>query len=330
MILEDWINLIPNKLSLSIKINKNLNEFYNKLNYQYIIIFDVEFLKFKINSKQIQTIHEMGGIILVKENNNWYLKYIFHLNMPLLQNDLNNLYLLTSTYNTLTDENTKKVKELENELLIHPKLIDKQNLSNESTIQIIKKNKLSKIYLNNKKIKKLLQTKKKNYDKFIKELGRIKHLVYGNDLINFKKEHKLFLEIINIILNDSTAMNRTIQKPYEFIKLTNELFSKSFLIIKGIEDIKALKNHSILLNLKPQTNLKYFDISKFNNTLFTKCNSAELEKTFICLEKMNLTQTYNEYYEIVKTFTKEKAHNPLVDSYYTWIIYNIFLENKIL
>lgn len=329
MILEDWIQLIPNKLFLSIKINENLNEIYNKLNQQYIIIFDVEFLKFKINFKQIQTIHEMGGIILVKENNNWYLKYIFHINMPLLQNNHNNLYLLTSTYNTLTDENTKKVKEIEEELLIHPKLVDKQNLSNESIIEIIKNNKLSKLYLNNKKIKKLLQIKKKNYDKFIKELGRIKYLVYGNDLVRFKKEHKLFLEITNIILNDSTAKSRTIDKPYEFIKLTNELFSKSFLIIKGIEDIKALKNHSLLLNLRSYTNFKYFDISKYNNILFNKCDSAELEKTFICLEKMNLTQKYNECYEIIKTFTKEKAHNPLVDSYYTWIIYNIFLENKV-
>ena len=62
MILDEWLNLIDNKLLLLIEL-----PFFNiKIKYNYIIIFDIEFLKFKINNKQIRSIHEMGGILLIK------------------------------------------------------------------------------------------------------------------------------------------------------------------------------------------------------------------------------------------------------------------------
>jgi 2-polyprenyl-3-methyl-5-hydroxy-6-metoxy-1,4-benzoquinol methylase len=112
---------------------------------------------------------------------------------------------------------------------------------------------------------------------------------------------------------------------YYSIKWLTKLFSKSYLIVKGVEDIKALKNHTILLNEEPVILTNYFDIAIYNEQLFKKCNSAELEKTFICLEKLNKTQLYNDYYQHIKTFTNLKAHNPLVDAYYTWVIFNIYL-----
>jgi hypothetical protein len=103
----------------------------------------------------------------------------------------------------------------------------------------------------------------------------------------------------------------------------------SYLIVKGLEDIKALKNHTILLK-QNYVNLEYlFDISKYNKILFDKCNSAKLEDTYFCLQKMNLLQDYNKYYDIINNFTEMKAHNPLVDAYYTFIIFIVFQQKLV-
>ena len=82
----------------------------------------------------------------------------------------------------------------------------------------------------------------------------------------------------------------------------------------------------MILNIKSYdySSFNYFDIAQYNNVLFKNCDSAELEKSYICLEKANLTQKYNQYFDIIKKFTNNKAHNPLIDAYYTWIIFNIY------
>ncbi len=73
----------------------------------------------------------------------------------------------------------------------------------------------------------------------------------------------------------------------------------------------------------------FFDISIYNEILFNKCNSAKLEDTYLCLYNMNLLDDYNKYYNIINKFNEMKAHNPLVDAYYTFIIFIVFKLNKI-
>jgi hypothetical protein len=318
MILDEWLKLIDNKLLLFIEL-----PFLNiEIKNNYIIIFDIEFLKFKINFKQMRSIHEMGGILLIKQNNMWYLKCIFHINLPPLEKNPNNLYLLTSTYNTLSTDNNLKVQKLENKLLVYNQIVDKKNLSNSEILDLIKKDKISNIYF--KKYIKKFDTI--DISIVLKYLNKTKHIIFGSDIKKFNKEHEIFVKIINIIFNDPLVIQRTINNHKLFLKLTNELFIQSYLIVKGIEDLKALKYHSMILNIKSYdyTDFSYFDIAQYNNILFTKCNSAELEKSYICLEKLNLTQKYDKYFEIIKQFTNYKAHNPLIDAYYTWIIFNIY------
>jgi hypothetical protein len=93
--------------------------------------------------------------------------------------------------------------------------------------------------------------------------------------------------------------------------------------------MKALKNHTILLKQNYIILKFFFDISKYNKILFDKCNSAKLEDTYLCLKKMNLFNDYNKYYDIINEFSEMKAHNPLVDAYYTFIIFLVFQLNKI-
>lgn len=314
-IIHKWLELIPKKEILNIMLDDNLSKLYNnKTNLNYIIIFDVEFIRYAINNRQVQTIHELGGIILEKKENNWYLLCIFHCNLiPLIKN-IKQYYLLTSNYNTVSSETYNKL--IENEKILLPENI----ILIKDDLHIINHNKIINRYLSKKNIKKLL---KEDFEIVKKKLSKIKYMIKGYDLKD--NDYELFKKNIQLILNDSECKSRQISEnnQKEFIKLTNEIFSNSYLIVKGLEDIKALKNHTLMLNEISIKLNNFFDIAQYNNILFKKCNSAELEKTYLCLEKLNLTQQYNTYLSFIDKFTDMKAHNPLVDSYYTWSIFNL-------
>lgn len=293
---ELWKNYIHKKKSLQIKLSDELNDIYNKqTKLNYIIIFDIEFIRLHRNNTQIQLVNEMGGLVLQRINNFWHLVLLFHFNLPPLHKNINELYLMITKYNTLSSKTTEKNIKLENELLDYFIPHDKNGNP-----------------IHGPKIKKLC------------------FKINGYKLIKNKKQHDLFTQIINNIFNDKKYKKRLIENDTEFMKLTNILFNKSYLIVKGQEDFKALNNHMRLLNIKPLPFNNYFDIAVYNEFLFKKCKSAELEKSYICLEELQLTKMFDEYASIIESFTGEfKAHHPLVDSYFTWIIYNIFILKKI-
>jgi len=296
-ILNNWLNYIPNKKILDIKLNKILSKTYNLLTeLNYIIVFDIEFLRYKIKREQVMTIHEMGGIILYKKNDEWFLYCFFHFNLKPLIKNIKQYYLLVSTTNTVSEKTYKQLFENEQKLL--PEF-------NPDSIFI-------KMYK-------------------IKKIEKIKYMINGYDLKKHKIEYKLFEQNINLILNDPLVRSREINKNDEinFINLTNKLFSISYLIVKGLEDLKAIKNHTRLLNQSHIKLINYYDIAKHNDFLYKKCDSAQLEKTYFCIEKMDKIKPYINFIEYLETFTEIKAHNPLIDAYYTWIIFNIFVLKEL-
>jgi len=316
-ILNEWLNIIHNKKIINIKLDDNITFILNKITkLNYIISFDIEFIRYIIKNKQVQTINEMGGIIFIKNDNIWYLYSIFHLNFPPLIKNINQYYLLTSNYNTITNNTYNKI--IKNEKLLLPEY--KINETNYK--EILLNDPIINLYIKPKQINALLQNQ--NYNIIKTKIEKIKYMIKGYDLIKLPKEYKLFTKNINLILNDSNIKFRQITKINTFIKLTNKLFSISYLIVKGLEDIKALKNHTILLKQHYIILTHLFDISKYNQILFNKCNSAKLEDSYLCLQKMNLLKNYNKYYNIINKFTEMKAHNPLVDAYYTFIIFIVF------
>lgn len=318
-LLNSWLDLILNKKTYQIKLDDNIKNKFNKLTFlKYIISFDVEFIRYVIEYKQIQTINEMGGIIFIRINNEWYLHAIFHLNLiPIIEN-INQYYLLTSNYNTITEKTYNKV--INNEKLLLPEYKINENNYKE----ILLNDPIINLYIKPKEINLLL---KKDYKIIKKKVEQIKFMIKGNDLLNLPNKYNLFIKNINLILNDKKVKKRQVTKTNDFIKLTNKLFSISFLIVKGIEDIKALKNHTILLKQKYILLTNFFDIAIYNKLLFNKCNSAKLEETYFCLKKMNLLNNYEKYNKIINKFTEFKAHNPLVDAYYTFIIFMILNKN---
>ena len=318
-LLNNWLDLISNKKIYQIKLDDNIINKFNKLTLlKYIISFDIEFIRYVIKYKQVQTINEMGGIVFLKINNEWYLHAIFHLNLVPIIKNINQYYLLTSNYNTISKTTFNKV--INNEKLLLPEY----KINENNYKKILLKDPIINLYIKPKEIKLLL---KKDYEIIKKKVEKIKFMIKGNDLVNLPNEYNIFIKNINLILNDKKVKKRQIIKTNEFIKLTNKLFSISFLIVKGLEDIKALKNHTILLQQKYILLTNFFDIAIYNELLFNKCNSAKLEETYFCLEKMNLINDYEKYYNIINKFIEFKAHNPLVDSYYTFIIFMILYKN---
>lgn len=278
-LINKWIQYIPKKKILLIKLNGKLNNLYNQqTNLNYIIIFDIEFLRFK----DITCVNELGAIILCKIDNYWYLVCLVHFNLPSLTDNIDDMYLLMTKYNTLSKKTEEKNIELEN--------------------------KLFEYYPNDNKFH---------------------YRMNGQRLKKNKKQYELFIKIMNNVFNDKEYKKRLIKEDKEFMKITNILFNQSYLIVKGKEDFKAINNQLKLLKIKALPFDNYFDIAIYNQLLFKKCDSAELEKSYQCLEKLNIDYSFNEYIEFIEKFTKLKAHNPLVDSYMTWVIYNVFLLNKI-
>lgn len=320
-ILNEWLNIIPNKKLFNIKLDDDIIFCFNKITkLNYIISFDIEFIRYVIEYNQVQTINEMGGIIFIKMNNTWYLHAIIHLNLPPLIKNINQYYLLTSNYNTININTYKKI--IKNEKLLLPEY----KINEKNYKKILLNDPIINLYIKPKQIDMLL--KNNNYNIVKTKIEKIKYMIKGYDLIKLPKKHKIFTENINLILSDSDVKSRQITEINNFIKLTNKLFSISYLIVKGLEDIKALKNHTILLKQNYIVLTHLFDISKYNQILFNKCNSAKLEETYLCLQKMNLLDKYNKYYDVINKFTKMKAHNPLVDAYYTIIIFIVFQLNN--
>ena len=349
----DLINekyLYFHKLELSLQsICDKLNKNKNKNN---IISFDIEFISFIIKKtdddndklkfsektyngkKSIKTINEMGGLILSRHDNEWYFIAFFHFNLlPICNNS--NLFLLSSEYATVSDETLKKIRNYEIKLLPHEQFDVEyfnflKKLNNIELFNEVKKNKLIKLFLNNKKIMNLIKTD--DYDVFIKKLKKIKYNINGILLLNNKMmdEYNIFKNINNLILNDDLTKNRLIKKNDQiiFMNLMANIFSNNIMIVKGIEDFKAIYNHLIFYDIKyDYENKLYYDVAQHNQEIFNLCNSAELAKSYNCMKNKNKTIMYNTYYNSLKKNIKIKAHNPLVDSLFTWIIFNIFYSN---
>ena len=315
-IIDEWVNLIPQKKIINIELDDDLSKKYNNLiNNDIIICFDIEFLNYIIKTKYIKTINELGGILFVKKNNKWYLYCIFHFNLKPLSKNINHYQLLTSQYNTTSNDTKKKI--IKNEKLLLPEF----KITEKNYKKILLNDVLINNYMSKTAINKLLN--ENNFEMILKKISKIKYMINGQNLKKLHNEFKLFETNINLILNDRDVKKRLIDNSKKFIKLTNILFNKSYLIIKGVEDLKAIENHSILLKLDKVTFTNIFNIDIYNQVLYNKCNSAQLEKTYICLDNFNLLKKYNKYVKIISDFTEFKAHNPLVDAYYTWIVFNI-------
>jgi hypothetical protein len=118
-----WINNIPLKNLDTFKLNEKLQTILNKItSLSSILIFDIEFQS-HFNERYLL---EMGGILLVKQNNIWYYYGNFHFNLPPVTT-LSKLNLIVSDYINVSKQTQKKIENIEKQYLYHRKLEQYKN-----------------------------------------------------------------------------------------------------------------------------------------------------------------------------------------------------------
>lgn len=310
-----WINNIPVKNLNTFKLNNKIQIILNKITLESsktsILIFDIEF-QTHYNDKHLL---ELGGILLVKQLNEWYYYGNFHFNLPPVKN-ITKLNLLQSDYINVSKETEKKIIKIEKNYLYHKKL---EKYKNEPDKFIKYFNSIENIpIINNKKIK----LNENNFNQIIKKVKDISFTLKLKDVGSYN-----FNKIWNLYLQDKYVKERTINPNKEWLMSLYQTMTTSLLMVKGNMDLIAINNLMKLYNL-PILPKKIFvyDIAFFNDIFRKLCNNAQLETTYYCiLEKKlldpNLKKDLKKIFKsLVLKDKKLIAHNPLVDSFYTLIV----------
>ena len=308
-----WINNIPLKNVDTFILNEKLQTILNKItSLSSILIFDIEFQS-NFNERYLL---EMGGILLVKQDNKWYYYGNFHFNLPPVKT-LSKLNVIQSDYINVSKQTQKKIENIEKQYLYHKKLEQYKN----DPIKFIKYyNSIKNLPIIKKKIK--IDLNKDNFNKLYKKVKDISFTLKLKDIgsENFYKIWKLYLE-------DKYVKDRTIIPTKKWLKSLYNMLTNSLLMVKGNMDIIAINNLMKQYNLPvlPKTILVY-DIAFFNDIFRKMCNNAQLENTYHCIIEKNLLdhELNKDFKKIFKSLVlndkKLIAHNPLVDSFYTLIV----------
>ena len=307
----------------------------------------------------IRCISELGLILLLNIKGTIYIGGLFHcsfLNHKF--NTLNEHMPFYHEYMSVSPNTEKKIINIEQQIFPHLSFMNIWTLFIDNKNQTVFTNNLTKL-LQNKKLVSNNQILNKFKDQMLSLLTLLENLKKDDNILNdniltlvtkintnlkgfiylklIRKYHKthLFKQINDLYLNDSYIKSITVpivNHDKVLINFMNSVkFSKCLNIIKGFEDLKALNNHALLLNCVNQNiiinnDINYVDIADYNDDLYKKCGSAKLYETYLCL--MKYKQLDNETWirvgdALLKNYMKlnMKPHNPLVDAYYTLIVY---------
>lgn len=320
-------------------------EFQSALSTKKNIVYD--------DNGKIVYIREIGLMFFVHyENFIYYIGHIF-LNFKSLDKfdgfHKKDIRLITSKYATVTNVTHELMSEYEDVFHIDTILdpldqLDKNNFINDGKYKRIV-NDISKELFQNYLFKKKLDQKTKDNIKisfgyllkaetieqvqieikYIKrQLNNIQYEIYAKDLEgsnllkNFNKIHELYW-------NDKLVIERLklIEGKYEeFMQLFNLLSKDAILVVKGKMDLIAMKNTANIINPKITMNInKLYDIETFNGFSKMHFGSSQLENTYRSLIETNIYKG-----SVKMIFTKigksigEKAHNPVVDSFFTIVV----------
>jgi hypothetical protein len=100
---------------------------------------------------------------------------------------------------------------------------------------------------------------------------------------------------------------------------------------KELADLRSILNTSYYASLDPPMDIRYFDISFFNNISRKKYITAKLEITYIGVIKELTHEDYllDNNASLISIFDMTKAHNPICDSIMALII-AIYIIKKLI
>jgi hypothetical protein len=138
--------------------------------------------------------------------------------------------------------------------------------------------------------------------------------VDAHESILDSSQKKLLLQALKIYKNDPQI--KKVHQPLTWINKFMKLYSQSTIIVKGHEDINALKNLSIIKNFNYIDPPFIVDIALWNKKSKKVCGSAQLLNTFKCiLPKLN-----KETKRFLELLDFDQAHNPMTDASMTLIV----------
>ena len=279
--------------------NNNVNKILNYLtNDDILIILDTEFQSF-ISKRKKDYIRELAMCIFIKhttydknlkpnKNIKWTHLFDLFVNFELINDkkdtDLNssNMCIISSDYAAINEENKIKINTLFNSL---PVIRNNFSILNEYDNII---NNLEDIIKNDNYDFTLFMNSVKNFKK--KEYRNFKFL--ENKKLTSVSELKdqtniIFKEILNIYSNDELVLNRSFDsssdyQEKEFLNDLSKLFNSDItVVVKGDNDLLALKNSNYYYN-KTYFNIKHIvDIAKQNNYYHAiNVGSAKLKDTY--------------------------------------------------
>lgn len=130
------------------------------------------------------------------------------------------------------------------------------------------------------------------------------------------EQHAILDEGINVYLNDSNIKKH--HKPNSWIEKFIDMYSKSLIVVKGINDIDALRNICKYLRIPYKKPIAVYDISKWNTESHRKCGTAKLEGTYDCI--INELPDTTGKKRLRDILPLGEAHDPLSDAAMTLLV----------
>jgi hypothetical protein len=147
------------------------------------------------------------------------------------------------------------------------------------------------------------------------------------------KYRDAFNTIMNLYKNDDLVKKRNVN-PKQYLEKLREYLSNMTLVHKENMDIIALNNDLRKYDVPVKHKLYHKDIADYNDILIKKYNTAKLYESYqhlkndYILHDTALKEFDEKLHEILQTkIPILKAHNPLVDSFFTVLVF--FVMNKI-
>jgi hypothetical protein len=355
------------KLDISAKVKKMLNYDYTLVWDCEFQVFASDYkckhILYEIveGRKLIRCVAELGLILLVKLNNDIYIGGLFHCGFlnKRFNNNIGNYMPFYHEYMSTTKKTERHITSLEEK--IYPHLIF---LRYWQSFLLNKNVKDFSDHLTKLLSHKILKTNKHIYSKFEKQLlhlitsleadnntdndeittiinkinNNLKSIIYSK-LIKSYKLNNIFEKIHRLYINDKYVRSIMIEQTDHHLLLSKFAecikYNNCVNIIKGIEDVKAINNHNLMYECNQiySTSIKtinHIDIAEYNDILYRKCYSAKLYDTYVYLMQYNNTWSADSD-KIINDYMKMnmKAHNPLVDAYYTLSVFIQFNEQHI-
>lgn len=154
-----------------------------------------------------------------------------------------------------------------------------------------------------------------------KRLRKLSYEVYGRDVP--KGLQKQFLKQFELYWVDADVKKRLLDR--EKVKRFMEVFSTvtrfGLYLVKGTRDLSTIRNTWKLFGEPTEVNTKdMYDIEVFNGLSRDLFGSSQLETTYNGLRMIKTFKEFQWTFDKVKADAGEKAHNPVVDSYMTFVV----------